>query len=128
MLEPIRDLLDAGVQSAVAERDERWALALRDEVLAARIDVSAVFAESTLTVRELSALEPGDIIPIEMPEFVDVAASGVSLFQARLGASRGNYAVQVAEWTRRAKRRGLDDLLADQNVPEAAPARAAAGR
>jgi flagellar motor switch protein FliM len=129
MLEPIRDLLDAGVQSATAERDERWALALKDELLTASVDVSAVFAESTLTVRELSALEPGDIIPIDMPEFVDVAASGVSLFQARLGASRGNYAVQVAEWTRRAKRRGLDELLAEPPVPEAVPAaRAFAGR
>ena len=129
MLEPIRDLLDAGLQGAAADRDERWALALKDEVLAARVDVCAVFAESTLTVRELSELEPGDIIPIEMPEFVDVATDGITLFQARLGASRGNYAVQVAEWARRARRRGLDELFPEQPAQEPVPvARASAGR
>jgi flagellar motor switch protein FliM len=129
MLEPIREMLDAGVQAVGVDRDERWAMALKDEMLAARIDLSAVFAESTITVRELSELEPGDIIPIEMPEFVDVATGGLTLFQARLGASRGNYAVQVAEWARRAKRRGLDELRTEPPAPEAAPAaRAAAGR
>jgi flagellar motor switch protein FliM len=128
MLEPIRDLLDAGVQSAAADHDERWAAALKEEVLAARIDVAAVFAESTLTVLELSGLQPGDIIPIEMPEFVDVATEGVNLFQARLGASRGNYAVQVAEWARPAKRRGLDELLADQGLAPGPAPRPAVGQ
>jgi flagellar motor switch protein FliM len=111
MLEPIRELLDAGVQADHGDRDDRWGRALKDEVMAARVELAAAFAETTVSVRELAALQPGDIIPIEMPELVDVTISGIGVFQGRLGASHGNYAIQVAEWTRRKNPRGLQDLL-----------------
>jgi flagellar motor switch protein FliM len=111
MLEPIRELLDAGVQADHGDRDERWGRALKDEVMAAPVELAAAFAETTVSVRELAALQPGDIIPIEMPELVDVTIAGIGVFQGRLGASRGNYAIQVAEWTRRRNPRGLQDLL-----------------
>jgi hypothetical protein len=42
-----------------------------------------------------------------------VTIAGIGVFQGRLGASRGNYAIQVAEWARRKKPRGLEDLLAE---------------
>lgn len=113
MLEPIRELLDAGVQTDTGDRDERWGRALKEEVLAARVEITAAFAETTVSVRELAELQAGDIIPIEMPELVDVTIAGIGVFQGRLGASRGNYAIQVAEWARRKKPRGLEDLLAE---------------
>jgi flagellar motor switch protein FliM len=111
MLEPIRELLDAGVQADHGDRDERWGRALKEEVMAAKIDLAATFAETTISVRELAELQPGDIIPIEMPELVDVAIAGIGVFQGRIGASRGSYAIQVAEWMKRKNGRGLQDLL-----------------
>lgn len=111
MLEPIRELLDAGVQADHGDRDERWGRALRDELMTAKVELAATFAETTISVRELAELQPGDIIPIEMPELVDVAIAGIGVFQGRIGASRGNYAIQVAEWMKRKNGRGLQDLL-----------------
>jgi flagellar motor switch protein FliM len=89
--------------------------------MAAKVELAAAFAETTVSVRELAELQPGDIIPIEMPELVDVTIAGIGVFQGRLGASRGNYAIQVAEWARRKKPRGLEDLLGEA---AAEPARA----
>jgi len=111
MLEPIRELLDAGVQADHGDRDERWGRALKDEVMTAKVELAATFAETTISVRELAELQPGDIIPIEMPELVDVEIAGIGVFQGRIGASRGNYAIQVAEWLKRKNGRGLQDLL-----------------
>ena len=122
MLEPIRELLDAGVQTDHGDRDERWGRALKDEVMAARVELAAAFAETTVSVRELAALQPGDIIPIEMPDLVDVSIAGIGVFQGRLGASHGSYAIQVAEWIRRKNARGLQDLL--DEAAEQPPSRA----
>ncbi len=126
MVEPIRDLLDAGVQSDQGDRDERWEQALRDEVMAARVELSVLFTESTILLRELATLQTGDIIPIEMPESVTVSVGGVPVCTARMGAHRGNYAVKVQEWVKRNKRRGLQDLLREQQESERREPRALA--
>jgi flagellar motor switch protein FliM len=112
MLEPIRELLDAGVQTDQGDRDEHWGRALKDEVMAAKVELAAAFAETTVSVRELAELKPGDIIPIDMAGLVDVTVAGIGVFQGRVGASRGNYAIQVAEWARRKHVRRLQDAPA----------------
>jgi len=62
MLEPIRELLDAGVQSDRGDVDERWADALRQEMELAEVELSAILLRTQLTMRELVDLKPGDII------------------------------------------------------------------
>ena len=98
MLEPIRDLLDAGVQSDRGERDERWESSLREEIFNAEVELACELATATLTVRELSTMKAGDVIPIDIPEQVRVEAAGVEIFSGQLGVSEGNYAVKVEEW------------------------------
>ena len=101
MVEPIRELLDAGIQSDRSEVDERWILALREEVKSAEVEISSVLAEATLSVGELVNLRPGDVIPIEMPKFVTAFAEDVPVFRAKLGESRGNLAVKLVQHVER---------------------------
>ena len=101
MLEPIRELLDTGTQSDRGERDERWMIALRDEVKGVKIELSSVLKEVTLTVRELMSLRTGDIIPIDLQKTVLVQAEGIPIFRAFFGSSRGNRALKVAEFIKR---------------------------
>ena len=63
MLEPIRELLDAGVQSDKGDTDVRWSKALRDEIMDVKVELKAKLLETELTLRELMELQPGDIIP-----------------------------------------------------------------
>ena len=39
----------------------------------------------------------GDVVPIEMPEFVTVRANNVPTFKGKLGMSNEHYSVQMEE-------------------------------
>jgi flagellar motor switch protein FliM len=95
MIEPIREILDAGMQSDVDDVDERWVRSLREDVMRATVMLNGVVAEKSITLRDVLKLEPGDVIPIEMPEQLVLTANGVPVLNARLGQSRGNLALQV---------------------------------
>ncbi|WP_397471470.1 flagellar motor switch protein FliM, partial [Rheinheimera sp.] len=72
MLEPIRELLDAGVQSDKEDTDLRWSKALRDEIMDVKVDLTTKMMDVDLTLREVMELKAGDIIPIEIPEHITV--------------------------------------------------------
>ena len=97
MIEPIRDRLDAGVQSDRDDIDERWTQALREEIMTAEVELDATLVEKKMTLRDIMALEPGDIIPVELPEKVVVNAGGLPTFRARYGVSRGKMALKILE-------------------------------
>jgi len=111
MVEPIRELLDAGVQSDRGERDERWEHSLKEEILSANVELSSTLAEVQMTVKQLAKLNKGDIIPFDMPEEVEVEAAEVPVFKARLGVSDGNYSLKVSSWLRKQRRKGLHEYL-----------------
>jgi flagellar motor switch protein FliM len=111
MVEPIRELLDAGVQSDRGERDERWERSLREEILSAQVELSSTLTEVEMSMQMLAGLKEGDIIPFDMPEEVAVAASDVPIFTARLGISDGNYSLKVSQWLQKQRRKGLQDYL-----------------
>jgi flagellar motor switch protein FliM len=97
MVEPIRDLLDAGVQSDRSEVDDRWRVAIREEMKGASIELSSMLAETTISVRDLMSLKPGDVIPIEFPEVVTLRAEEIPVFRGRFGVSQGNSAIKLTE-------------------------------
>lgn len=106
MIEPIKELLDTGVQSDRVELDERWSQALKEELKDANVELSAVLTETEITMRNLLKLKPGDILPIELPEEVLVTAEGdLPLFRGRFGVSEGRNAVQLNSWVRQEKGR-----------------------
>lgn len=100
MVEPIRDLLDAGIQSDVAEKDHRWSDLLQDEVKLAPVEISSTIATAEVTVRDVLAFKPGDILGIDMPDLLTACVDDIPIFRARYGQSRGNYALKVIEMLR----------------------------
>lgn len=99
MIEPIKDLLDAGVQSDRSETDERWQQSIRDEVLRSPVEIDATLAEMNISYDELMSLKDGDVIPFNMPDSVMARVDGVPVFRGKFGTHRGNYAVQVQQTT-----------------------------
>ncbi len=97
MVEPIRELLDAGVQSDSTDRDDRWITVLKEGIKDAEVEISATLTETRLTLRELACMKVGDVIPIEMPESVFARVDEIPVFQARYGMSAGNSALQVEQ-------------------------------
>ncbi|MCW8807015.1 MAG: flagellar motor switch protein FliM [Rhodanobacter sp.] len=93
MIEPIRTLLDAGVQSDRVDRDGRWAEILREELLDAEVAVSSLLLEAQLSIGDFLKLRPGDVIPVRMPELTTVFAEDVAIFRGHYGQSNGRNAV-----------------------------------
>lgn len=97
MLEPLRDQLVSGVQTNEEQGDERWLTALRRDIMIATLELGMTVAERELTLRDVMQLEAGDIIPVELPESLELRANGVPLFECQLGTSRGNLAVKIKD-------------------------------
>ena len=101
MLEPIRELLDAGVQSDKEDTDMRWSKALRDEIMDVKVDLSTKFIETELSLSKVMDLQAGDIIDIDMPEHVVLLVEDLPTYRAKLGRSRDNVAVKITEKIKR---------------------------
>ncbi|NOY71421.1 MAG: flagellar motor switch protein FliM [Gammaproteobacteria bacterium] len=96
MLEPIRDLLDTGLQSDRDDTDDRWIDALRDQLHTSEVEVGTVLTETQITLDDLRNIKPGDVIPIDMPEEVILETDGVPIFKGKLGVTNGNFAIKIA--------------------------------
>ncbi|WP_024870871.1 flagellar motor switch protein FliM [Tolumonas lignilytica] len=102
MLEPIRELLDAGVQSDKGDTDLRWSKALRDEIMDVSVGMKAKLLDIDLPLRQLMELKAGDIIPVEMPESLMVYVEGLPSFRAKMGRSnKNNVALKITERIKR---------------------------
>ena len=97
MVEPIRDLLDAGIASDIADKDERWVLSLREEIKLAEVKVSCELAEVELPLVDVLNLREGDILPISMPETVTLRAEDIPVLRGKFGVSKGSKAVKITE-------------------------------
>ncbi len=101
MLEPIRELLDAGVQSDKEDTDMRWSKALRDEIMDVSVAINTKFLEVDIPLSQIMDLQAGDIIPIEMPDHITVLIEDLPTFRAKLGRSRENIALKIEEKIKR---------------------------
>lgn len=97
MIEPIRELLDAGIQSDRGDTDDRWQNALKSEILTAEIEIRSKLAEKQLTLSDILEFRAGDVIPIDMPDTVRLIAEDVPIFSGKVGVSDGYYAIQVTD-------------------------------
>ena len=97
MIEPVREMLDAGFQSDLDDQDERWVKALREDLLDVDVPLSATVARRQLRLRDILHMQPGDVIPVELPEAMIMRANGVPSFKVKLGSHKGNLALQVIE-------------------------------
>ena len=101
MVEPIRELLDAGVQSDKMETDVRWSTALKDEIMDVPVNFRVNLLEQDISLRDLMELRPGDIIPIVMPENATMFVEELPTYRVKMGRSGDKIAVQVSEKIKR---------------------------
>jgi len=112
MIEPLRDVLDAGVQSDRVEHDERWIQALREEIADAEVPITTVLGRASLNLEEVLNLKPGDVIPCDFEGKVTLLADSVPVFRGTFGISRGQQAVKVVERVRRHKAAAMESFTA----------------
>ncbi|MGL5990439.1 MAG: flagellar motor switch protein FliM [Plesiomonas sp.] len=101
MLEPIRELLDAGVQGDKSDTDMRWGKALREEIMEINVDLRAKLLDIDLPLSDLMDMRAGDIIPVDMPENLLVYVEDLPTFRAKLGQANENLALKITERLKR---------------------------
>lgn len=117
MLEPIRELLDAGIQGDVSEKDDRWISALREELKTAEVELSSTLAQTTMSLRDVIQLKNGDILSIDAPELVTMRAAGIPVFECKLGESRGNFAVKIVKKSKRTNEGSMSLVVDNDEKP-----------
>ncbi len=101
-LDPVREKLTEGLQDVSKEIKQRWKQALRAHLERTQLELTSVFLEADLTMRELLTLKPGDILPIEMPKTATLYAGAQPLLSGKFGLSRGYNAISIVETAREA--------------------------
>ena len=97
MIEPIREMLDAGLQTDTDDRDDRWVSALRNDVMEAKVLLECELARREITLRDIVNMKVGDVVPIQLGEFQTVTANKIPMFRSQIGQSNGNLALKVCE-------------------------------
>jgi len=110
MIEPLREILDAGMQSDRVEHDERWLQSLREEIEDADVEISLSLGRSHITVGELLNLKPGDILPTDFDGKATMLAEDVPLFKGTYGASRGQQAIKLENRIHRVRPNAIELL------------------
>lgn len=95
MVEPIRELLDAGLQSDRDNSDDRWGTAMREDMGHAEVELGASLLETELSVRELLDLKAGDIVPVDLPDEIVLCAEGMPIYYGQFGIANGCNAVKL---------------------------------
>jgi flagellar motor switch protein FliM len=95
MIEPIRDILDAGVQSDIDDVDERWVHALREDVKEVVVPINATVARRRVSLREVARFKAGDIIPVELSDPLTITANGIPVYTASMGTRDGKVALKI---------------------------------
>jgi flagellar motor switch protein FliM len=97
MIEPIRDLLEAGVQSDRVDRDEGWVIAMHEQLREAEIEFTCQLTNLRSSLRDVVGWKTGDILPMDMPRKVPLMIEKQPLFYGDLGVSQGKYSVKVRD-------------------------------
>jgi flagellar motor switch protein FliM len=107
MIEPLRDVLDSGIQSDRVEQDERWLHTLREEVEGADVQLTTVLGRAHMSLADLVNMKPGDVIPCDFSGQATVFAEDVPIFRGGFGVSRGQQAVKVEQHVRLRNAKGM---------------------
>jgi flagellar motor switch protein FliM len=96
LLAPIRESLASdGSGGATVRKQEIWAPALGTALQEAQLETRAILAQAQISLGELVRLTPGDIIPIETPQYVTLLAGEIPLYSGRFGVSQGRNALKI---------------------------------
>ena len=94
-LKPIASLLRSKVQSDVVEDDVSWRERLERAVLEIPLKISARLSEPVVSMSKLINVKPGEVIPIQIGEGVEVRVEGKPIFLGEMGEVSGQSAINL---------------------------------
>ncbi len=96
-LVPLKKKLENSNKGDQVSKQARWAAILEQHVKDTNVELSSVLTTLKVNLRDLVRLRPGDVLPIELPESVELASDSVPLFRGKFGTSNGHNAIHITE-------------------------------
>lgn len=97
MFEPLRERLEPGMPAAEEKGDGSWLQALQADLLKVKVDLDSILVEIPKTLGEILVLQPGDVIPADLDECVNLRAAGVPVLQGAFGIAKGRNSIKILE-------------------------------
>jgi flagellar motor switch protein FliM len=94
-LAALRDEAGPDEETAQAKPDAEWSARINAAALSIRLPVRTIFARPEISVAKLMALQPGDIIPLLLPQHVPITVSGRHFAQGNVGEASGRVAIKI---------------------------------
>ena len=94
-LKPIASLLRSKVQSDKVEDDVSWRQRLENAVLEVPLKLSARLSKPVVSMGKLINLQPGEVIPIQLGEGVEVRVEDKPIFLGEMGEVSGQSAINL---------------------------------
>ena len=87
------------IDTVQAKPDADWSARVNAAALSIRLPVRTIFARPEISVAKLMALQPGDIIPLLLPQHVPITVSGRHFAQGTVGEASGRVAIKIENMT-----------------------------
>jgi len=97
MIEPLRELLTNPPLESSRLEDQGWRENLVKQVKHSQLELVANFAEVSMRLSEILKLRPGDVLPIDKPEYLIAHVDGVPVLTGQYGTLNGQYALSVKQ-------------------------------
>src|SRR5215831_9627824 len=85
----------SAIQADRTHSDERWIALLSQQVYGTEIELVANLAHAQVSIGQLLALQPGDVISLDLPDVVRAEIDGLPVMECRYGVMNGQYALKV---------------------------------
>ena len=95
LLRTVPQLVAAPETEEAPQVDPIWQSRLSDAIMQVRLPVRTVFARPELPLAQLLTLQPGDIIPVCLPNQVPVTIAGRVFARGTVGDSNGRTAIKI---------------------------------
>ncbi|MDP1559130.1 MAG: flagellar motor switch protein FliM [Nitrosomonas sp.] len=95
MIEPIRDKLYSSLQGDHMDVDKRWVRLLSKQIQIAEVELVANLGHTKVTLDQILNMQEGDVVPLDIPEFITAQVDGIPVMECRYGVINGQYALRV---------------------------------
>ena len=75
--------------------DKRWVSRLSKQVQSAEVTMLVDLTHVQVRLDQILSMQVGDVIPLDIPEFVTASVDGVPVMECRYGISNGRYALRM---------------------------------
>ena len=98
ILGPLLPVFEGQKRERDAAQDASWERSLRARLTDSVVGIAARVGKARMTLGNVAALQPGDVIEISNPRLSTLFVKHVPLMNGRFGVHEGKYAIEATDW------------------------------